>query len=77
MNSFASAYSHDSDIDNNNLLALLKERRRESRGAAEELRRGAHKGAAKPLRTSNSKVHGTPPSPKAEADSRTMLAACH
>jgi hypothetical protein len=66
----ASAYSHDSDIDNN---PLAEERRRGAHGIDEELRRSAQEGAANPLRTSNSEEHCTPPSPPSRSDTRTIV----
>ena len=74
MNSFASAYSHDSDIDNNP-SASPEEGRRGARKAAEELRRSAQEGAANPLRTSDSEEHGTPPPPPARADTRAIVSS--
>jgi len=74
MNSFASAYSHDSDIDNNP-SASLEEGRRGSREAAEELRRSAQEGAANPLRTSDSEEHDLPPSPPARSDTRAIVSS--
>jgi hypothetical protein len=72
IDSFALAYSHDSDIDNNP-LASPEERRCGARGAAEELRRSAQEGAANPLRTSNNEEHCTPPSPPARSDTRAIV----
>ena len=72
INLFASAYSHDSDIDNNP-LALPEERRRGTGGTAEELTRSAQEGAANLLRTNNSEEHCTPPSPPSRSDTRTIV----
>ena len=74
MNSYASAYSHDSDIDNNQSTSPEAGRRR-ARGAAEELRRGAQAGAANPLRTSNREEHGTQPPPRARGTAGAIVSS--
>ena len=75
MNSNASAYSHDSEVDNNP-SASPEEGRRGAREAAEEFRCSAQEGAANPLRTSNSKEHGTPPPPTpARVDTRAIVSS--
>jgi len=74
MNSYASAYSHDSEVDNNP-SALPDEGRRGARNAAEELRRSPQVGAANTLRTSDSEEHSTPPPRTARADTRAIVSS--
>jgi len=74
MNSYASAYSHDSEVDNNP-SASPDEGRRGARNAAEELRRSPQVGAANTLRTSDSEEHSTPPPPTARADTRAIVSS--
>ena len=60
IDSYVSAKSHDSDLDNDP-LASPEEARHGAREATEESRRSAQEGAVNPLRTSDREEHGTPP----------------
>ena len=72
IDSYVSANSHDSDL-NDNPLASPEEGRRGAREATEESRRSAQEGAVNPLRTSDSEEHGMPPPPLARADTREIV----
>ncbi len=72
IDSYVSANSHDSDLDDDP-LASPEEARRGARKATEESRRSAQEGAVNPLKTSDSEEHGTPPPPAARADTREIV----